>query len=388
MSFTPPRLSNTRLVYFGHNRNDVATIRRIQSLMSNGIDVTGMTFRRDGETGETSSIWKNIDLGYVEHAKLFTRLLVLLKAVIIILNNRSFIKQADILCARNLDMFLLAWLARLFVPMTKIKMVYEVLDVHESLTRDTTISTLLRWIERRILRRSNLLIVSSLGFIDNYFFPIQQYTGKYFIVENKIYDEKHELHRPILSCTEKMEKRPIRVVWAGILRCQRTLDVLKYVAKKMDDKIDIKLWGKVSEFLITDFNEQISGYENIQYCGAYIWPDELSKVYDAADLSWSQELSWSGYNSDWLIPNRVYEASYYGVLSIAINGTQTGKYVSDNNIGYLLKSAHKEDVYEILSQLKLDDINKHKIQVLKMNKNKFVVSDADITNLINAFNTL
>jgi len=140
------------LIYFGHNRDDVALIRRITSFMDAGAKVTAFTFRRDGAKKESPTKWENIDLGYVEHAKPGARLLVMLKTLGYIIQNRRIIKQADIIYARNLDIFILAWFAKLLTPFSSTIMVYECLDVHESLTKKTVSARVLRWVERRILK--------------------------------------------------------------------------------------------------------------------------------------------------------------------------------------------------------------------------------------------
>ena len=113
------------MVYFGHDRDDVAVVRRIVSFQNAGINVQGISFNRGDQKHKSNQKWKNLDLGYVKDAKLLNRLLVLMRAVMSIFRNRRMIRQADILYARNLDMFLLAWTAKLFTPFSDAIMVYE-----------------------------------------------------------------------------------------------------------------------------------------------------------------------------------------------------------------------------------------------------------------------
>lgn len=374
--------SVNNLVYFGHNRNDVALIRRIRTFLDSELAVTGFTFRRDGESVESPVEWTNIDLGYVEHAKFGQRLLVLTKSLTRILRHRAIIKQADVIYARNLDIYLLAWFARMLVPFKKPVMVYECLDVHGSLTGSSQGARILRWLERRILDHCDLLIVSSPGFIKNYFDPVQQYTGNCFLVENKLHVDTAKIKRPKVSDITLTNNRPLKLVWPGILRCTKTLGLMKALAESMGDEIEIHFWGLISGFLIADFEEQIEKTPNIVLHGQYAWPDELEKVYRNSDLVWSQELSWRGYNSDWLLPNRIYEGSYFGVLSLAVEGTETAEYVKNEDIGYVLADANHETVITFFRSLDKQELYEKRQRLITMESEKFVVSEKDALELL------
>src|SRR3546814_11862491 len=49
-----------------------------------------------------------------------------------------------------------------------------------------SVSRLFRWAERQLLKRSDLLVVSSPGFDRHYFRSVQGYRGRLFLLENKI----------------------------------------------------------------------------------------------------------------------------------------------------------------------------------------------------------
>lgn len=376
--------TDQHLIYFGHNRDDVALIRRITSFMDAGIKVTAFTFRRDGAKKESPTKWKNIDLGYVEHAKPGARLVVMLKTLGYIIQNRQVIKQADIIYARNLDIFILAWFAKLLTPLTSTIMVYECLDVHEALTKKTVSAKILRWIERRVLKRCDLLIVSSPGFMTHYFEPVQAYKGRSFLVENKLHIDSSTIKRPGVPINTNPETQPIKLIWAGILRCHKTLHLMKALANTMGSGIDIHFWGKISYFLIPDFDDQIKETPNITFHGSYSWPAGLEKVYKDADLVWSQELSWSGYNSDWLIPNRIYEASYFNTLSLAVAGTQTAECVKHNELGYVLPDAQVKTVINLITNLNKLDINKKQHALNNKPASDFIITEGDTDALLDA----
>ena len=387
-----PTNSAPRIAYFGHNRRDTAFQRRIRALLDAKIDVVTFTFRRDGEPEHPGPEWTNVDLGYVEHAKLFSRMALYLLAIRSVVNNRELIGRADVIYARNLDISVFALLATRLAMLfrsSKHKFVYECLDVHEALTGEGLVSTVLRWIERWVLRAASLLVVSSPGFLRNYFWPVQQYAGPHLWVENKLYFGSSYL--PRIEAVDSagrgaaytVEDR-LTIGWVGIIRCQRTLDLLKAVAVARPEQVTIRISGLISYFLIPDFDEQIAACENILFAGPYDWPQGLADAYRGIDLVWAQELSRKGRNSDWLIPNRVYEASYFGVPSLSVGDTETSRIVRERGIGYVLPDDSPVALIEFLENLKLSELDELKRKLLAMPATDFVAGPADTAALLEA----
>lgn len=371
-----------RLVYFGHNRKDAALIRRIESFIDIGVNVTSYTFRRDGEPKEPGPTWENVDLGIVEHAQLLARIKVLLAAIIQTIRYKKYVQVADIVYARNLDMALIAWLSTLILCREPVNLVYECLDVHEALTKKGFVAKTLRWLERIILKRAKLLVVSSPGFIHHYFKPCQRYAGEFYLIENKLYFHNDKISRPSKSSLLTSTNKPIVLVWAGNLRCQKTLDALMQLASAAQENIYIRFHGVISDFLIPDFEKQIQDITNIEYRGPYCWPDGLQEVYQDADLVWAQELSWKGHNSDWLIPNRIYEASYFGVVSIAVSGTQTAMVIKERGLGYVIDEHDYGNLSTYIMSIDKKEINNKKINLLGRDDQEFVTSKEDIKLLV------
>ncbi|HIP52863.1 MAG TPA: glycosyl transferase [Chromatiales bacterium] len=372
-----------RLAFFGHNRKDAAIVRRALSFLDAGLDVTGFMFRRDGEPAHPGPAWKNVDLGMVEHCKHTQRILTLLRALTSIFHNRRMLRSTDIVYARNLDMLILAALGLLFASTRQPRLVYECLDVHEALTRKGIPARMLRWAERFMLRHSDLLVVSSPGFIREYFVPVQRYKGPHLLIENKLYFQDVQVERPEPeSVKAKNDHEPLVIGWIGILRCQKTLDLIKATAKAEGDKVHFRFHGLISEFLIPDFLEQIAPYANIDYHGPYEWPTGLREAYKGIDLVWAQELSWRGHNSDWLLPNRIYEGSYFGALSLAIAGTETGHVVEERKLGYALPNGSHDSLIQFLRHLDKKELATRKRALLSRPRSDFVTEGDEIHTLI------
>jgi succinoglycan biosynthesis protein ExoL len=382
-----------RIAYFGHNRRDPASVRRIQSFLDAGVEVVTFTFRRDQEPKYPGPPWANVDLGHVEHARLLGRIAVYLHAIATVIRRRRALLDSDVVYARNLDIFAFAAFAFALAAPTASRnhsFVYECLDVHEALTKNTRVSALLRWIERRILNRACLLVVSSPGFLRHYFGPVQDYRGARCWVENKLYFRAGCVPPP--REPRGSSARPdsaaggaaLTIGWIGIIRCKRTLDVLKALALARPRDVRVRIVGRISYFLIEDFDEQVAAAANIDFAGAYDWPDGLESAYRGVDIVFAQELSWKGMNSDWLIPNRIYEASYFGVPSLSVGDTETSRIVRERGLGYTLPDDSTQTLIDFVDHLDRAELRAIRKRLLDMPPAAFVSNDGDTAELLDA----
>lgn len=175
---------------FGFDLAEAAQIRRIRSLIALGCNVTSFCQRRQGSPDFTPD-WSNVDLGLARHNDIRGRALGSARSVTLALREWRRLAEARVIIARNLDMALIAdcasRLAALRAGRRPAPLVYECLDIHDLMTRPDRTGRLMRRAERHILSRAALLVVSSPGFIQNYFTPVQRYSGPVALVENKLW---------------------------------------------------------------------------------------------------------------------------------------------------------------------------------------------------------
>ena len=194
--------------------------KRIKSLESLGCNNKILAFKR-----EYIPINKNnkdyIIIGKLEHKKYYKRILPFVKAFIKIKNN---IKNADIIYTFGLDMLFLGWVTRIFTK-KRSKIVYEVGDIRSILIGDNIQSLFLRWLERFLIKRTGLLIVTSKAYITEYFEKIQGIRNiKYQVIENKI--DVNSINKLLFSKYIK-KRNVITIGYFGLLNCERSLEILK-----------------------------------------------------------------------------------------------------------------------------------------------------------------
>lgn len=362
------------ILFFAPDLAETAQLRRIRSFARAGHGVRSVSMRKNAVRVD----WPDLDLGQIENEQLGRRLWLALRGLGKLWAHKSQVAQADLIIARNIDMVMLALVAR-FMCRRRIPVVYECLDIHGIFTGTGRKAQVARWVERFALARVALLVVSSPGFIEHYFGPVQHYVGRYLLLENKLWFPDHPLPRPD---AKPGRGGPLVLGWVGSIRCQPSLDLLCDVAARMKDALRIEISGVIHDHALDDFAGRIAMHPNIRYTGPYAYPDGLASVYGACDLVWAQDLWQRGANSDWLLPNRIYEASWFGCPSIAVAETQTAAKIALDRLGYVIASASPESLSGLLQSLTRERIDEVRQDILTRPNSQFALTEAEIDAVV------
>lgn len=317
--------------------------RRVRGFRDDGLDVTGFMMRRQDEL---TTEWDNIDLGRTYDGRFVHRLRQVFKGADIAAAARDKLAAADVIYARNLDMLATAFLAkrkaRLDTPV-----VYESLDVHRFLTRNDPIGLAFRWLEGALLKRCRRLVVSSPAFLKNHF--ERHYKGQYtpVLIENRLTGGTESRVRPGREIHVTKPGSPLTIGWVGNLRCARSLNLLLGLADRFGERVRIRMHGIPALKEIPDFHQRIAGRSNVEFLGRYRAPEDLTAIYGELDVVWAGDFMEAGFNSLWLLPNRIYEGGYHAVPPIAPAGTETANWITKRDIGFIAS----EDLAVTLPQL-------------------------------------
>ena len=320
----------TRIAFFGHDSGDAAIRRRVQGFRDDGLDILGFMMRRRDEAGAD---WDNIDIGRTFDAAYAQRVASIFRGARLAAASRNRLAQCDVIYARNLDMLATAFLAKRYAGL-KTPVIYESLDVHRLLTRNDPIGFVFRRLEGALLKRSRRLVVSSPGFLENYF--EKRHAGRYTasLVENRLAAGGDYGPRPERDARRPTAASKLRIGWFGVLRCRRSMDLLLNLARTFPDKVEIVMHGMPALTEIPDFEQKARSLPNVRFHGRYKAPEDLARIYGEVDVVWAGDFMEAGANSVWLLPNRLYEGGYYAVPPIAPAGTQTAKWALARNVGW------------------------------------------------------
>lgn len=350
------------VLVFAGDINDVAQRRRIAALRALGHDLRIISFRKSSQPTQQSS--DHLDLGEIRQQSLLLRVFLLIMAIPKIWHFTRTCDRPQCVLARNLDMLCIALMT---VP--KSAVVYECLDIHGIFVNGGLKQILARFVERIVLRRIAKLVVSSTDFVTQYFVPIHGYKGDWALLENKLWLGKTAMARPEFSKLKRHHN--LRLGWIGNIRCPDSLNILLGVADHCPN-VEIHIFGHIHSHALPHFSAQIKNHPNMTYHGPYKYPCGLATVYAHCDVIWAQDLWQSGTNSDWLLPNRIYEAGYYGCPSIAVAGTATGRMIDDLNIGFTITAANTKSLVELISSITAQDLRDKRAEILAMPDSIFV----------------
>lgn len=337
----------TKILYLVHDLDDPATGRRRSMLQAGGADVRLVGFRR----GTTPLKQPATVLGQTYNGRFLQRgwsaLRVLTQARKI---ARSY--KPDAILVRSFEMLPLARrIQSLSEPGQRPRIVYEVLDVHRLMIGDGIVASTLRTMERRLCRKVDRVIVSSMRFNEEYLRRYDQIGSPPLLIENKVWDPT-QLHS-MSSTPAAPQSAPgtITIGWFGILRCAESLRCLDALCRHGEGRFKLVLRGRPALDSVPDFHATVQQNPHISFHGAYTYPDDLPHIYGEIDIAWLIDRMDAGANSDWLLPNRLYESGAHGAVPLALEHTETGQYLKRAGLGLLLPNLDTQSVIDRLAWL-------------------------------------
>ena len=275
--------------------------------------------------------------------------------------------------ARQLEMLTLASRERdKSVP--DARLVYECLDIHRLMVDRGIKGKAMRWIEGRLLRRCHTLIVSSMAFVHAHFLANYTSLPDILLLENKMLVQ--ELGGPgaidDARKSERSTRPPWRIGWFGVIRCRESLKILTAAARAEPDKVEVIIRGRVARNVLPDFDELISGIPNVHFQGPYNRATDLATIYHDVHFSWAVDFYEAGGNSDWLLPNRLYEGGIFGAIPIAREGCETANWLKDHDAGIILHGEPGAAVENMIQQMNTDTYLYHMNRLNQLPNTTFV----------------
>jgi len=346
-----------RILYLVHDLDDAAVWRRVRMLRLGGAEVSLAGFRR----GTDPLPEEALVLGRTENARMVKRALAVLGQRLRPHPALSDMPRPDIVMARNLEMLALAVPLRAsFGDRDAIPLVYEVLDIHRLLVGDSAKAKLMRRAERRLCRAVDHLIVSSPAFLHQHFRRYGQCAAPATLVENKVLIAEDAVPaRP--GPGGPRAPGPIRVGWFGILRCRFSLACLDAATRARPGHVRVVLRGRPALDELPDFHEVVAANPDLEFGGPYRYPDDLAEIYAAVDLAWLVDRYDEGQNSDWLLPNRLYESGLNGVPPIGLGGTQVAARMRELGIGLVLDAPSVAATRALFDAVTLEDLDRLRV---------------------------
>ena len=335
-----------RVTYLAHDLDDPSIWRRVRMLRQGGAQVRVAGFRRgQGALPEPATV-----LGRTSNGRMIQRVRAIAEAWPRI--ERLVPPQdggPEVILARNLEMLALgARLARA----RRARLVYELLDIHGMMLGQGMPARILRRVEAGLMARTSLVVLSSPAFQMRYLRHFKQPDVPVLLVENKPFA------RPVPSSPQSVpapggaeQGGPLIVGWFGMLRCRWSLQVLDQVTRAQPGRFRVILRGRPALDVMEDFHAVVDANPDLSFMGAYDWPDDLPKIYAQLDVAWLIDRYQAGQNSDWLLPNRLYEGCLNGAVPVVLDGTEVARRVAACGCGVTVAAPDAAAVAAALSAI-------------------------------------
>ena len=346
------------VAYFGPDLDDPAVRRRVSQWRHAGFKVLPFAFARRSEAMR-SEPGEFVNLGHIMPRSRIRRVIPLALAALRILSQRGTLSEAGLFVGRNLDNALLALFAR-WISGSSAPFIYEIFDVNQSCTEPGPRGALLRRVEKWLLAKIDLLVVSSPYFVTAYYQRILGYRRRWFLFENKVPRCVHlrqlarpgddALREPVAA--RRPLGRPWRIGWFGYLDDERSWEILKRLAEKLPHDVAIHVRGiPYTNFDMSRFLADVARLDNVTYGGPYRNPEDLAEVYGAVDIVWSADCNVPNANSKWLLTNGLYEAGYFGKPVIGLVDTAVGQFLKNHGTGWCLEAPFDESLVALIRSL-------------------------------------
>ncbi|MBQ7955061.1 MAG: glycosyltransferase [Lachnospiraceae bacterium] len=256
------------------------------------------------------------------------------------------IQKPECLYVQNVDMLFLAMLHKVFIN-SSLKIVYEIADIHEIIIQPQKrwikkiIQRALRFLERKMCRNVNLLVLTSQKYYECYY--------KDFIEESRYLYMANAPERRIFNRYARKKDGKFTVGFIGAVRFEKQIKLLVQACEKCQVKLEI-----IGSFL----NEELEQYckENNVFCyGKYNYEEEISDLYGRLDCVFSGYPS-TDYNVGIAVPNKLYEAIVCELPIIVSKGTYLAELVNEYGVGIAIDCDDIESYVEAINSLKDNEL--------------------------------
>lgn len=341
------------ILYLVHNLSDPAVARRVAMFQMGGAEVEVAGFRRGDAPPAALQVDRVVELGITHDARMLHRLAATLGAALRASSWSRQLKRPDVIVARNLEMLGVANRLRGLWGRAP-RLVYECLDIHRLMLRQDKIGLAMRGVEQRLMRGVNLLLTSSPAFMRNHF-DLHGAPAS-LLVENKVFtSEPFAFGRnPAL----RDQATPIRVGWFGALRCARSLAALDNLSRHYGGRLEVQLAGRPALTEFDDFHATTTAAPHLNYTGTFRYPTDLPTIYSDVHFVWAIDFFEEGLNSNWLLPNRLYEGGLNGAIPIALAGTETAAFIERLGIGVVVPDIEKQTLLDLFDTMTPDRVRR------------------------------
>ena len=240
----------------------------------------------------------------------------------------------------------------------------------------------MRAAERLLGRDSVLLMTSSPAFVREYFEPFRQLNAPVALLQNKVLEIAGKPAEGLRLAAPPAAGEAWKIGWFGALRCRKSLQLLAAFTRQMGGRFEVVLRGRPAYSEFDDFDRLVAAEPYVHFAGSYRNPEDLAAIYGEVHFCWAIDFFEEGLNSNWLLPNRLYEGCRFGAVPIAMRSTETGRFLADRHLGLLLDDPSADALAALLGGLGADEYAAKRQKIVAQDRGTWVCDLGDCRALV------
>lgn len=332
-------MKRKKIVFVLNNITLTRCLKRVNEFIDYGYDIEVFGFRKQGEEGYAAPSNFSISvIGEFSHSQsYFARLMVYYKSLKQLFKK---FKNQDVIF--YYFFFNIAFTARL---LSRRAYIYEESDMPYTGIRNTIIRNWLGDIDRRIIMRSLLTVMTSEGFIDYHFGDARPHN--IVVVPNRV----NPLLLDLPYQHKELDINHLSIAFVGGFRYVSVLNFAKVIAAHFPQH-DFHAYGVILEHE-KELKSLCEKYSNIHFHGKFRNPDDLSSIYEKIDLVVATYDA-TYINAQYAEPNKMYEAIFFRTPIVVSSHTFLAKKVARLGIGYHINALEELEVISFINGLTED----------------------------------
>lgn len=252
---------------------------------------------------------------------------------------KTKIKPDGVLFTASYDLLLFSYIIS---GRSQYRIRHQVRDLHSLQLSTSLVSKFFVFIEGKLLRKVESLIVSSPQFYNEYYKKF--YKGKVILLENT------PLKSTWTSFSKKEKDDIFSIGFVGIIRYIESLyQLVDAVEKSALNGMKVKvLFAGGGD--VVDLKTRISNPSLFKFEGPYEYSKDIKRLYSGLDLIYAV-YDGNDINCQLAMPNKFYESIISKIPIIVASGTFVGYEVERLGIGLSVKSGDTINLERLLSEL-------------------------------------
>lgn len=247
------------------------------------------------------------------------------------------------------------------------RFIYEEADISASRAKLSPFRAFLVYLDKRIIRKSQLTIFTSEGFQD-YLFPYENpFAQKILFIHNKLHDSFRFETR---TQSKELNVSSIDFGFVGLIRYPDSILRFARVIGQYFPQHRFHFWGEAEGNILHSVDWSL--YSNVYFHGGFRNPDDLINIYSTFDINVCC-YDPTSENVRIAEPNKLYESIFFGKPLVVSLGTFLQKRVESLGIGFAINSLSDHAICSFIGKLTVDAL-------LACQRNCIKVPSVDVIN--------